>query len=373
MAPTNPAGFLQNRSDHPAQIWRMSNAGLVPGPMAALATSPAGGVNPYFGNRLFVAGNAAMNVTVQTGLVYMPGATAWQGIYAGYNPANYTVTVPAASSTQWRSDYIVAQQKDTAFGDANDNWDIVDIPGAFSASSPGTLPTLTGNVVPLAIIRVVPNMTVTNGGGTVIDARQYTGLSGPIYCTSTTRPPLTSPQGTMWVETDTSLLGVILNGAYSYILASPSLDQQQVIKTADETVTSSTVLQNDNQLLLPYKANANYFFRLFVVYEGANTGAGGLKWSWSGLTTGTALRYQALYAGPSGAIAGLINANVNVGTDTLHAATNGSGGLMGVTAWGTLSTGSTPGTLQYQWAQDLSNATGTTVHAQSGMELIRWQ
>src|SRR6185437_5103452 len=161
----NPAGFLQNRTDHPAQLWRMANAGLVPGPMPALATSPAGGVNPYFGNRLFVAGNAAMNVTVQTGLVYMPGAAAWQGIYAGYNPANYTVTVPAASSTQWRSDYIVAKQLDTAFGDASDTWDIVDVAGAFSSSSPGALPTLTGNVVPLAIIRVVPNMTVTNGGG----------------------------------------------------------------------------------------------------------------------------------------------------------------------------------------------------------------
>jgi len=371
MAPTNPAAYLQNRSDHPAQLFRMVTAGIIPGAMPALATSPVGGVNPYFGNRLNVTGNAAMTVNVDTGLVYMPGAAAWQGMYAGYNTASYVVTVPASSSTQWRSDYIVARQHDTAFGDADNNWDIVDVAGSFSSSAPGTLPTLSGNVVPLAIIRVVPNMTVTNGGGTVVDARVWGNLAGPLFTNSTALPPSTMPNGTMWVERDTNRLGVLLNSTYCYLYNSATLDIQEIIKTADETVTSSTTLQNDNQLLLPYQPNATYIFRCWVDYEGANVGTGDLKWNWSGLTSGTNLRYTANYMSLTGTFSPTIGAAVNLGSSTLAAGTNGSGNPVGFEMVGSLSTGSTGGTLQLQWAQNTSNATGTIVHAQSFLRLER--
>jgi hypothetical protein len=163
-----------------------------------------------------------MVVNIGTGLVYTRGANTFQGVYAGYNDASYAVTIPASSSTQWRSDYIVARQHDSAYGDGDDNWDIVDIPGSFSSSSPGALPALSGNVTPLWIVRVTPNMTVTTATGTLVDARQYAPLAGPWPTTSANQPPTTSPDGSLWVENDTHLLGVVLNSGLQYILTSPN-------------------------------------------------------------------------------------------------------------------------------------------------------
>jgi hypothetical protein len=217
MAPVQPPWVLQNLQTHTAQAFRMALASAGSGPFAQGLTAPAGGVHPSFGNRLAVTGTAGMTVNVDTGQVNMGGSTAWQGMYSGYNTASYSVTVPASNSSQWRSDYIVARQQDVAFGDATNLWDIVDVAGAFSGSAPGSLPALPNNAVVLAIIRVVPNMTATNGGGTVVDARQYLPLPGVLYTTSASKPSLSCPEGTQWFETDTNQLGIIINGAYQYI------------------------------------------------------------------------------------------------------------------------------------------------------------
>jgi hypothetical protein len=190
-------------------------AGATGAPFASGATSPSGGVDPYLGQAMAVTGLASLNVQIGTGLVYIPNTTAWNGMYAGYNTATFNVTIPSVSTTQWRSDYIVAQVTDP--GDNTANWAVVDVPGAFSSSSPGALPSLPANSIPLAIIRVVPNMTVTNGGGTVVDARVINGLKGVWPTTSSARPSLSAPNGTMWYEADTQALGVIVNGAYAYI------------------------------------------------------------------------------------------------------------------------------------------------------------
>lgn len=217
MAPLNPSFVLQNRTDHTAQVFRMGIAGATTGPVPIGSTIASDGVVPGFGNQLIVTGNANLTVNVDTGLVYMASNTAWQGTYVGVNTASYVVTVPAVSATQWRSDYIVARQHDVANGDGDNNWDIIDVPGAFSSSAPGTLPALPNNSVPLAIIRVTPNMTVTNAGGTIVDARIYAPLPGVLWTTSSAKPALTCHEATMWFETDTGQLGIIVQGAYKYI------------------------------------------------------------------------------------------------------------------------------------------------------------
>jgi hypothetical protein len=214
MAPVIPSFILQGRTDNTAQAMRMALAADVIGAMVVGATAPGGGVHPAFGNRLNVTGTSGMTVNVDTGLVYMPASTAWNGIYAGWNIASYSVAVPAASATQYRQDYIAAVQTDT--GSSTDVWDIVNVAGTFSASAPGALPTLPNNAVPLAIVAVTPNMTVTNGVGTVQDARVWAPLSSTIPCTSSTRPPLTCPEGTEFFESDTHMMGMIVNGAYQY-------------------------------------------------------------------------------------------------------------------------------------------------------------
>jgi hypothetical protein len=218
MAAINPPWACQGRTDHPAQLVRMAQAGVatragVPGITVAL-----GGVNPYFGNRLVITGLASMNVQVDTGLVYIPNSTAWNGLYAGYNTGTFNVSLAASSATQWRQDYIVAQVTDP--GDNTANWNVVAVTGTFSSSAPGSLPALPNNSVPLATVAVVPNMTVTNGGGTVSDAKLWQPLAGVQYTTSSSIPATTQLDGTMWVENDTDLLGVILGTTQRYFLTS---------------------------------------------------------------------------------------------------------------------------------------------------------
>jgi hypothetical protein len=193
----------------------MALGGIASAPYAAGGTSPAGGVNPSLGNGLAVTGLASMNVQVGTGLAYVPSSTAWNGVYAAYNAATFNVVIAASSSSQYRRDYIVAQVTDP--GDATANWNAVAVTGAFSSSAPGALPAIPANSIPLAIVAVTPNMTVTNAGGTVSDARTLLPLQGVWPTTSSNRPPTTAQEGTMWFEQDTNQLGIIINGSYSYI------------------------------------------------------------------------------------------------------------------------------------------------------------
>lgn len=214
--PVNPPYACQGRTDHPAALFRVALGGIATRPSAVGFTVPNGGVNPYFGNRLAVAGLASMNVSVDTGLAYVQNSTAWNGEYACYNTASVNVGIAASSSTQWRRDYIVAQVTDP--GDNTAAWALAAVTGTFSSSAPGALPTIPSNAIPLAIINVVPNMTVTNGVGTVNDARQWMPLQGVWPTTSSAQPSTSSPEGTTWVESDTHQLGVILNGAVNYVV-----------------------------------------------------------------------------------------------------------------------------------------------------------
>jgi hypothetical protein len=219
----NPPYVAQGRTDHPAVLFRMTLAGMLSSPMPAGTTGGnGGGVHPSIGNSLVVTGQGSMNVSIDTGLIYIPSTTAWNGNYACYNSASVSVAVPAASSTQWRRDYIAAVVTDP--GDNTANWSIVNVEGAFSSSAPGSLPSLPNNAIALGVVNVVPNMTVTNGAGTISDFRRWLPLSGPWLTTSSVKPSLSAPAGTLWYETDTNKLGVIQNGAYQYFSTNPVID-----------------------------------------------------------------------------------------------------------------------------------------------------
>lgn len=235
MAAVNPPWACQGRTDHPAALFRMALAGPTGSPFAAGGTSEVGGVDPYLGNAMAITGLASMNVQVGTGLVYIPSSTAWGGTYAGYNTATFNVALAASSSTQWRRDLICAVVTDP--GDNTANWNVTATTGTFSSSAPGALPAQPANSVLLAIINVVPNMTVTNGGGTVQDARVFNGLKGIVRTTSGARPSLSCPEGTMWMESDTHQIGIIINGAYQYIVASAR-------STSDDTWHAFNPLSN---------------------------------------------------------------------------------------------------------------------------------
>lgn len=141
-------------------------------------------------------------------------------------------------------------------------------------------------------------------------------------------------------------------------------------KTADETVTSSTTVQNDDQLFLPLALNAKYKFDAVIFYSGGASPIGDLKLKWTG-PVGAVMQWANFGVNTSGLT------QYNVVVEALAAAspravgTNGAGNWMSCRPAGTLTTAGTSGNLQLQWAQNSSSATGTIVYANSYISLLR--
>jgi hypothetical protein len=140
-------------------------------------------------------------------------------------------------------------------------------------------------------------------------------------------------------------------------------------KTATETVTSSTTLQNDDQLFLPVAVNARYIFDSALFYTGAASPAGDLKLSFSG-PAGATMKWANRGVNSSGL------SQYNVVVETLAAGSPRAVGTNGATEMaafpmGTVTTSSTSGNLQLQWAQNASSATGTALLAGSVIRLVR--
>lgn len=137
-------------------------------------------------------------------------------------------------------------------------------------------------------------------------------------------------------------------------------------KAADETVTSSTALQNDNHLSASIPANGTYAFRL-VLFGTCASATPDLKMAFTS-PAGTLLW---------GTLAPDVASNVTGATSTYRTQT-GSGNTLSVGAGtdfmvvveGTFVATAT-GTLQFQWAQDVSNASGVTLKLGSTMRVER--
>ncbi|MFH9038508.1 hypothetical protein ACH4FA_03915 [Streptomyces sp. NPDC017966] len=127
-------------------------------------------------------------------------------------------------------------------------------------------------------------------------------------------------------------------------------------KTADESVVSSTTLQNDNHLVLPVVANATYTLFLMCIFSGATTGD--IKFDWT-VPSGTVLRWSD-QTGVSG-----LHSDVDV-----YSAPGGTT-QVAFQIWATVVTSSTAGNVQFRWAQNASDATATIVRTNSSLQLTR--
>ena len=172
--------------------------------------------------------------------------------------------------------------------------------------------------------------------------------------------PLATPRTYVVGEVMTAaILNAEIRDQFNALIA----DFQQVYKTADESVTSSTVLQNDNHLLVSLAANARYEVIVRLAVNGASSGD--VKTAWTMPAGVTSQRYS---FGPD-----VSSATSTAGT-TVRASTITNGHLVEIN-YGVFSTGQqsyieetlyvitagTAGTCQLQWAQNASSATATTV------------
>jgi hypothetical protein len=140
------------------------------------------------------------------------------------------------------------------------------------------------------------------------------------------------------------------------------------LKTTAETVTSSTTLQNDDELFCVLAANAKYAFDAFIEYDGP-----------------TAADIKFAFTVPSGAVINWVPAGARGGTSTTSfrsevVGTSGtaaqiacvaSGTPQGAISHGFLTTGSTSGNQQFQFAQFASNATAVKVYDFSWLRVFR--
>lgn len=141
-------------------------------------------------------------------------------------------------------------------------------------------------------------------------------------------------------------------GGVKWITPTTALTETQVRKTADEVVTISTVLQDDDHLTVAVAANTSYRFEALLR-----------------VTSNSSADIKAAFVVPTGATltwSGMANSNANSadgsGVANSIAITVSTPVIVQIS--GIVVTGSTAGNLQLQWAQNLASST-TTVHAGS--------
>lgn len=141
-----------------------------------------------------------------------------------------------------------------------------------------------------------------------------------------------------------------------------------VRKTADESVTSSAVLQDDDHIQFEVGPNEVWSFRCVLIYDGGTTGDIGVNFAGP---AGATISWGGYGAGTS--VASAPNATVinTLGRSTATATNYGAvavGTKQSIIMEGIIRTGSTPGTVKLQWAQAVSDATATTVYTDSHLK-----
>lgn len=139
-----------------------------------------------------------------------------------------------------------------------------------------------------------------------------------------------------------------------------------VRKASAEIVNGSATVQNDNELFLALAANEVWEFTLFLWYD-----------------SGTTPDIKATFTVPSGATLEWTHQGVDAAgsaqtENATFAATternffgNGVGSTRFIRITGIVVNGATPGNLQFQWAQNTSNGSNTTVHANSTLKAYK--
>lgn len=151
------------------------------------------------------------------------------------------------------------------------------------------------------------------------------------------------------------------------------IQQVSAIKEADESVASSTTVQNDNELFVPLLANSRYYIEYFIVYSALE--AADLKIAWS-VPSGASMDWT--HGGLAGGHPTGGTDNTALGRISRNALTETSEGWIGaaqdsgsaviqcvVPGEGHVTTGATAGNLQFRFAQWTSNATASIVYANS--------
>jgi hypothetical protein len=153
--------------------------------------------------------------------------------------------------------------------------------------------------------------------------------------------------------------GLSLSGTTLSALGAPTA---VITKSADETITSSTTLQDDDHLSYVLTSNKSYYFTLNLLVSRLNTSAD------PRIRMAIDLSSKGAFSSP--------NASSNTGIlgDGTTTMSTAAGQMASTVASPFLVYGSitsATGTLQFKWAQVLASATSITVH--KGSRLYIWE
>lgn len=145
------------------------------------------------------------------------------------------------------------------------------------------------------------------------------------------------------------------------------LQTKWVDKTANESVTSSTSIQNDDHLKFTAAASTNYLIKAYIMCDGASGAGLGITYGWYG-PSGATFNWC---SDAQGAGAGTSQGEVSRTRQTISSLpsmeTAGAGTFLLIPAMGILQVSTTGGTFGFRWTQETSNATATRVLALSAL------
>jgi hypothetical protein len=124
-----------------------------------------------------------------------------------------------------------------------------------------------------------------------------------------------------------------------------AIDEHYVRKASDETVSNSTTVQSDDEILFPVGVNETWIFTIFLLYS--TSGVADFKHQFS-VPSGTAGRHETI--GGEAAIASPLTTG---------------GGASSRSITGVIRSGSTAGNITLQWAQNTAEVSDTKVLADS--------
>lgn len=161
-------------------------------------------------------------------------------------------------------------------------------------------------------------------------------------------------------------IGLITAGMKITAALLNSIAPLAILKQADQSKVNNTI-GGDNTLIIPVVASAQYFFLCYINYEGATLGTGDIQFGWI-LPGGATMRYACL----NHDLSNVLQFETRLGSGVISAGSNGAGNLRALFMAGTVFIGGTAGNMQFQWAQNTTNAgVATIVHAQSAIAAWR--
>jgi hypothetical protein len=137
------------------------------------------------------------------------------------------------------------------------------------------------------------------------------------------------------------------------------------VKTATESVTSSTTLQNDDELVIAVAANSVYWLEAVIYYDAGTVGD--IKMTFTGPASATcAINIEGISTAATGGGDFAKGTLVAFGTPMSFGGT-GAASDRTLHCAGVINIAGTAGNVRLQWAQDASSAGATRVFANSAM------